>query len=377
MGMTLRPRMLILVEQHDWLEGARLPRFFHDAGFDVDLFARRGSIVTCPRHVARCFTVGPGEDYFDRLDALLASLASDWQWILPVTDVDVRGVAARLDRPWARAALPVREDPAVIEALSSKVAMDALLARAGVRVPRSRIVESARDVAEFSAPLSRQVLLKPVDGVGGGGVALLDGARPVALVLDELLARHPAVMAQEFIQGRVGACQAVFRQGVPLAWMTAFKRRTWPGPWGPTSEAHFVKIPGIEPQLEPLGAALGYHGVLSLDLIQEDRTGEVFIIEVNARPAGLMTRARKAGVDMHGAVRELVTGGAPGGHRRGTVGDQVVPLFPQSIVRGLAGPDLASLMSSLSPAALADVPWHDLRLVGSQLRHAIRKVANR
>lgn len=370
------PAILLLVEQRDWLEGARFPRFFHDAGLSVDLFARRGSIATRSRRIRQCFEVAGSEtEYFEQLGALLDARAADWQWIFPITDVDVRGIAQRLDRSWARVILPVRHDPRVLAALHSKAEMDRLLSEAQVPVPRSLVVRTAREVEAFVAASDRPVLLKPVDGVGGGGVVRLDGSSPISEVLGPLLAKHPGMMVQEYIEGRVGSCQAVFRAGVPLAWATSFKRRTWPGPFGPTSEAHFAPIPEMATHLPRIGEALGFNGILSLDLIVEP-SGRVFVIEVNPRPAGLMTRARRAGVDFEGAVRALVSGGAAPGHPGGTRRETVVPLFPQTMVQALAERDLGRLVSLLRPASLADVPWGDPRLVGSQLRHVIRKVVN-
>lgn len=371
-----RPGVLLLVEQRDWLEGARFPDFFHRAGLAVDLFARRGSIATRSRLVRQCFEVdGTEAEYFEQLGRLLEARAADWQWIFPITDVDVRGISQRLDRSWARVILPVRHEARILSALHSKAEMDQLLEEAGVPVPSSAPVRHAREVEAFVASSGRPVLLKPVDGVGGGGVVRLDGSSPVAEILAPLLAKHPGMMVQEFIEGRVASCQAVFRAGVPLAWATSYKRRTWPGPFGPTSEAHFVPMPDMAAHLPRIGRALGFNGLLSLDLIVEP-SGKVFVIEVNPRPAGLMTRARHAGVDFPAAVRALVVGGEPGGHTRGTRREAVVPLFPQAMVRALADRDLGTMMSLLRPAALADVPWSDPRLVGSQLRHAIRKVVH-
>ncbi len=371
-----KPAVLLLVEQRDWLEGARFPRFFHRAGLSVDIFARRGSIVTRSRLVRQRFEVdGTEADYFDQLGALLDARAADWQWTFPITDVDVRGISQRLDRSWARIILPVRHEARVLAALHSKVEMDLLLAESGVPVPRSMVVRHAREVEAFVAASERPVLLKPVDGVGGGGVVRLDGSAPVSDILGPLLTRHAGMMVQEFIEGRVASCQAVFRNGVPLAWATSYKRRTWPGPFGPTSEAHFVSIPDMAAHLPRIGEALGFNGICSLDLMVEP-SGKVFVIEVNPRPAGLMTRGRRAGVDFQGAVRALVMGGETDGHTRGTRQEAVVPLFPQAMVRALADRDLGTMMSLFRLAALADVPWSDPLLVGSQIRHALRKVVH-
>jgi glutathione synthase/RimK-type ligase-like ATP-grasp enzyme len=262
----------------------------------------------------------------------------------------------------------------VIHALLSKAAMDVLLARAGVPVPRSRAVQGPDELRRFAADVGGPVVLKPVDGVAGGGVVLVQDLEELEDVFLRVVAAHPALMVQEYVPGRVGFCQAVFDTGRLVAWMTAWKARTWPGPFGPSSEVRFASVPEAGEIVPRIGEALGFHGLLSFDFVEEADTGRLVVIEVNARPVGVMARCSHAGVDFAGAIRSLLFGVPLEGHVAGTRHAATVPLFPQNLLRSIVEGDMRSLMVALSPAALADVPWSDPGLLGAQLRQGFRRL---
>jgi len=357
------------------MAAGRLPFLLRQAGLAVDVYARRGALARRSRHVARRLDAPDGElPYFDELRRLLEARGDEWCWVVPVTDVDVRGLAMRARDRWAAAILPARPEREVIQALLSKAAMDGLLGRHGVPVPRSRVVQDLGGLQAFAAEVNGPVLLKPVDGVAGGGVVLVESRDMLEDALVRVVARHPSVMVQEFVRGRVGFCQAVFDTGRLVAWMTAWKSRTWPGPFGPSSEVTFALVPGAGAVATRIGEVLGFHGLLSWDFIEEEDTGRLVVVEVNARPVGLMARASDAGVDFAAAIRSLLFGVPVEGHVAGTRQVRTVPLFPQDLVRSVRERDIRSLVGAISPRGLADVPWTDPALLSAQLRQAVRSM---
>jgi predicted ATP-grasp superfamily ATP-dependent carboligase len=367
--------VLLLVEQRDWIAAGRLPLLLRSAGLAVDMYSRRGCVARHSRFVDRRFDAPDGDlPYFDELRRLLELRGHEWCWVLPTTDVDVRGLAVRARDRWAAAILPARVEREVIHALLSKAAMDVLLARAGVPVPRSRALQGPEELLRFAADVGAPVVLKPVDGVAGGGVVLVQDPGELEDVFLRVVAAHPALMVQEYVRGRVGFCQAVFDTGRLVAWMTAWKARTWPGPFGPSSEVRFASVPEAGEIVSRIGDALGFHGLLSFDFIEQADTGRLVVIEVNARPVGVMARCTHAGVDFAGAIRSLLFGVPLEGHVAGTRHAATVSLFPQNLLRSIVEGDMRSLMVALSPAALADVPWTDPGLLSAQLRQTLRKL---
>ena len=144
-------------------------------------------------------------EYFDAVRNHLASARPAYAWVLPVTDTDVRGLAHRAGEPWVAAILPAVPAPAIIAALLDKSAMDAHLARAGLRVPRSVAVSSTAELVAFGADAGWPVMLKPSDGVGGGGVVLVQGADHASGAIEAVRSSHPTL---------IGAGVRAWRSGV-------------------------------------------------------------------------------------------------------------------------------------------------------------------
>lgn len=362
------PRVLLLAGQREWVAAARLPALLRQAGVAVDLYAHRGSVVGRSRFVDRRLHAPDGDlPYFDELRRLIETRGHEWCWVLPATGFDVRGLAIRARDRWAAAILPARPERDVTHALLSRASMDALLGKAGVRLPRSRVVPDPEALGVFAAEVPGALVLKPVDGVSGRHVSLLHqaGAREDAFL--GAVAEHPVLLAQEYVPGRVGCCQAVVDTGRLLAWMTAWKGMGQPGVVGPASQLQFAPIAQAGDLAARIGEALGFHGLLSFDFV-EDRDGAgLVVVEVNPWPASVAARCSHAGVNLAAAIRSLLFGVPLEGHVAGTQREATVPLFPQHLARSLAHGDVRALFRALSPSALADVPWGDPGLLGAQL----------
>ena len=371
-------RVLLLVEQRHWFAAASLPPLLREAGLRVDVICRPGCLVAKSRFVDRQVIVDGSEaEYFGAVQRFLETHRERYCWVLPVTDTDVRGLAERIGEPWVRDVFPGRQTIEVAEALRDKPAMERLLGRAGVPLPASARVADAAALIAFGEACGWPVMLKPVDGVGGGGVTRVHGAAEAADVVAEAVKSHPLLMAQAFVPGPVASCQAVLSHGRPLAWVTSYKVRTWPGPYGPCSAIGFAPIPGVAELLPLIGEALGFHGALSVDLIVDERSGAPVVIEVNPRPAGIMSRGRRAGVDFAAALRQMLFGTESGAHTRGTRRRVTTGLYPQDLVRCIEEGEIAPLRDWLGLATLADLPWTDPAVFLSSTRYLLSHLVRR
>jgi predicted ATP-grasp superfamily ATP-dependent carboligase len=184
-------------------------------------------------------------------------------------------------------------------------------------------------------------------------------------------------MAQAFVPGPVASCQVVFDQGHPLAWATSYKARTWPGPYGPSSAVTFAPIAGVAELLPLIGEALGFHGALTVDLIVDERSRRPVVIEVNVRPAGIMSRGRRAGVDFAAAVRQMLFGIPSRTHTRGTRRSFTAGLYPQDLVRCFENGEFAPLRDWFAAATLADLPWTDPAVFLSSTRFLLSHLVRR
>ncbi len=366
------------MEQRHWLAAACLPPLLREAGLRVDVICRPGCLIAKSRFVDRRVIVDGGEDeYFAAVGQFLAANRDHYVWVVPVTDTDVRGLALRIDEPWVPPVFPARPTREVIEALLGKPSMDRLLRRAGVTLPDSVTVATAWELIDFGDAAGWPVMLKPVDGVGGGGVTRVRGAEHAVAAMATVGSSYPALMVQTFIPGSIASCQVVYDHGEPLAWATSFKIRTWPGPYGPSSAVSFAPIPGVAEQLPLIGRALGFHGALTVDMIVHERTGQPVVIEVNPRPAGIMGRGRRAGVDFAGALRQLLLGTSVSTHVRGTRRSFTAGLYPQDLVRCVQERELAPLRDWFGADTLADLPWTDPRVFLSSTRFLLSHLVRR
>ncbi len=376
--MGVVPRALLLVEQRHWHAAASLLPLLRDAGLRVDVICRAGCLVSKSRYVDELLIVdGPEAEFFSAVQQFLASRRDRYTWVLPVTDTDVRGLARRVDEPWVQEIFPARRTTDVVEAILDKPAMDRLLRRVGVRLPESMPVGNDLELVAFGVRHGWPVMLKPIDGVGGGGVVRVSAAEQAIAAMAQLGSSYPRLMAQAFVPGPVASCQVVFDHGRPLAWATSYKVRTWPGPYGPSSAITFAPIPGVEEMLPPIGEALGFHGALTVDLIVDERSGVPVVIEVNARPAGIMSRGRRAGVDFAAGLRQMLFGIEGRSHMKGTRRSVTAGLYPQDLVRCFEEGKFAPLRDWLGIATLADVPWTDPGVFLSSTRFLLSRLVRR
>jgi hypothetical protein len=156
--------------------------------------------------------------------------------------------------------------------------------------------------------------------------------------------------------------------------MSAYKTRTWPGPFGPSSARQFMSHRDVEPMLEALGALTGYHGFAALDWVCDARTGRLVVLELNARPVPTIHMSRLAGVDFAASIAAMLAGRAEPQRPPELPPDgPVVRMFPEDVYRAGAERQPIGLLEWLPwPGRYTDVPWTDGPLLAWHLRTLFR-----
>jgi tyramine---L-glutamate ligase len=225
-------------------------------------------------------SLAPGNDAL--LDGLLASVDAAWL-VAPETRGLLEGLAARAERHGA-ALLGTPAD--VARRASDKARLPALLARAGVSHPETRVVSSDADARRALAAFGLPVVFKPARGAGSGGVSLVRERRAIGAAL--AAAREAAgagrLLAQRYVPG-VPASVSLLADGRRSVVLTVN------GQW---LRSHaFAYRGGVTPLQHPLAdraataarracAALpGLRGYVGVDLVLCE--GEAVVIEVNPR----------------------------------------------------------------------------------------------
>ena len=362
------PPAILVACASEWLAPARLPRVLSRAGARVVAFCPRGWPLAQTRFVDEVIDAPPVLDGF--VEALRDHLDSaHYDWVLIVDDPLLEALAARRAEPWLDGVLPIAGAHPWSRALASKAAFCALASAAGLPVPASRTCRSLDDARAAAEDLGLPLMLKTSGGFAGLGVRLVRERRELEASFDALAEGAP-VVAQRFVEGPVGNTVVLFDRGVPIGWMSAFKVRTWPGPFGPSSARRFMSHREVEPLIRAVGARSGYHGFCALDWVL-DGDDHLQIIELNARPVPAIHLGRLCGVDFSRAVRELLTG-VPRVQPPRPRGARVISMFPEDLWRAAAESSLALTAWLPWPGRFADVPWHDPPLLLHHLRRFAR-----
>src|SRR4029077_12599353 len=104
-----------------------------------------------------------------------------------------------------------------------------------------------------------------------------------------------------------------------------------------------------------LAAGFGISGFFGAEFIEHERTGEVYLIEINRRVTNGVQLGGFVGVDLCGALAAALSGDINVKRTDLAVGeDHLIAEFPQEWLRDPASPYFLS--------APADVPWDDPHL---------------
>ncbi|MCP4621827.1 MAG: ATP-grasp domain-containing protein [Bradyrhizobium sp.] len=164
-------------------------------------------------------------------------------------------------------------------AAHSKAGFSRLLARLDLPQPPTRLLRSQaepRGATQFPAVVKRSV------GTASRGIWFVHNESELASALHEIdRGGFDEVLVQDRISGITEKAQSVFGHGRLLGFH-AF-RQVAPGISGGEAIKESVRRPVVREYLEKLGAALDWHGGLSVDYIMPDDGGASLLIDCNPR----------------------------------------------------------------------------------------------
>ena len=361
------PRVLIL-SLRTWLGAPRLPRAFHDAGFEVATLSYPGIPLTRTRLVSANFFLpdrGSDEELLAATRAVLVEQRPSF--VVPTDDASVellQAVAATLRRE-----LP-ESDPLICllrdslgdfskhGILRQRRGLANVASEAGVRAPAFAVVHNREQALAFSAQHGFPVVLKAEESFAGLGVDICKDAAALETAVQRLEREHPRVFAegallQSFVSGPTAMRAVIAWRGQVLAGLSAIKVETHPGATGPSTVLRFIEQPEMRATAQAMIAALGYSGFASLDFILDD-AGAAHLIELNSRPTPICHLGKHLGLDLCAALRQALDG------KLSQDGDppnlpKKVAMFPQEWVRNPSSPHFAD--------SFHDVPWDEPDLV--------------
>ena len=360
----------------DSATGLQVARLLTDRGVTVVGLATRASHWACrTRLVCRVVEIPASDDGL--IEVLCdATRVEPGSVLIPCSDQSVLAILAGADRlrPIHRFSDPSSTS---VESLLDKARFAEVAEAAGVRTPRTVMVDGGIDWEQSHARLSDlrpPWVVKPAVKddrwlTGAPNKALrLDGPDRYESVRQALEWADP-LLVQEWIDGPDSAlvtCNCyIDPTGHPEASVVSAKLRQWPPDVGTASAAVTVVDDAVVENTERLLTATGFHG---LGYVEYKRIGdELVAIEANVgRPTGRSAMAEAAGVELHyalyadlaGIEREPLGSARPGvvwvhlrrdlqaALRNWRRGDE----SPRSWVRSLRGPRVEAVARWSDPA---------------------------
>ncbi|GIQ77507.1 hypothetical protein [Bradyrhizobium sp. RD5-C2] len=193
-------------------------------------------------------------------------------------------------------------------AVHSKAGFSRLLDRLGLQQPPTRIVTSAdglRDGLRFPSVVKTSV------GTASRGVWFVRDAGDLNRALYDLESAGDfagEVLAQDLITGTVEKAQSVFCRGTLIGFHAY--RQIAAGVGGGEAIKESVSRPAIRAALETIGAHLGWHGALSVDVIMPLDSATPLLIDCNPRLVEPMN-AYQSGTDLVDLLLRVSLGETP------------------------------------------------------------------
>lgn len=162
----------------------------------------------------------------------------------------------------------------------AKAPFSRLLARLDLPQPPTRILtgqSEPRGATHFPAVVKTSV------GTASRGIHFVHNESELASALHEIYSHGPPdeVLVQDMVAGNIEKAQSVFCRG-RLVGFHAY-RQVAPGVGGGEAIKQSVRRPVVAGYLEKLGAALDWHGGLSVDTIMPDDGSAPLLIDCNPR----------------------------------------------------------------------------------------------
>jgi len=254
------------------------------------------------RHVRRIHRAPAyGRDPFAWLEATLEVLRGGFDVLLPTHEqvAVLAREAVRVNETGVAMAVPSFSSLCRVQ---DKLSASVTLAEVGLAQPASRVVSTIDELLSVELP----VFVKRPIGTASAGVHWASDRKVLARIANELDVEEAladgGLLVQQPADGALMMVQAVYAAGELAAWHANLRSSL--GPRGGASRKRGVRPAAIKDDLERLGAALGWHGAISLDAVLTPE-GPLYI-DVNPRLVE-PGNAWRSGVDLVETLLRVTT----------------------------------------------------------------------
>lgn len=210
-------------------------------------------------------------------------------------------IIARYKDRLAKAGLHCLLAPAsAIDFANDKAKVTALAAELGVAVPETWYPQSLSDVSEIAPDLPYPVIVKSPGGKAGEGQIIVENAHDLSDAFQKVSkgrsAAAPYPFVQRLIKGKDVGAALLYDNGTPVAANSFEILRTYKRVHSVLRKSTY--LPAAITAAETLLSHLKWHGIAQLDFIQDEKTGQLYVLEINPRFWGSVQNSIEAGVDL-------------------------------------------------------------------------------
>ena len=170
------------------------------------------------------------------------------------------------------------------------------LSARGLPQPRTVVHRRGDPLPPIPPDFAFPALVKPARGEYGRGIRRSETLAELERTLQEE-GEDASFVVQEFVEGVDFDCSILALDGRLLAWTMQEETKADERAFAPAAAIRFVEDGPTLAMIERLVAALEWSGLAHIDMRRSRRTGEVLLLEVNARPWGSLLGSVEAGVN--------------------------------------------------------------------------------
>lgn len=272
--------------------------------------------------------------------------------LLPMDDASTESAVGLGDRLGAAVLLP---SVAALTRAGDKATTVALAEGLGIRVPRT----ATHPDQALAGHLGWPVVVKTRQGSGSRGVFRASDAKSLRALLERLRDRDPAPVLQECLpQGRkFDVCLLYDQRGQAVATFVQEELRGYPLWGGPSTLQESVSRPDLVALAQRLLAPLGWRGPVEVEFMEDPRTGEPVLMEINPRFWASLDLAVACGVDFPLQTAQLALGGRTEPVAAYPLGRRCRWLLPGDLLHFLANPKRLEMQPAFW--ATLDARTHD------------------
>ena len=224
----------------------------------------------------------------ERMDVLLTLSSVEIEFMVYYADDELRSLVSLPDQPSKYS----------FQIADSKIMLASFMKSHDIPYPRSvRFNPADPDTENDLAKLPLPIIAKTEWGGGGAAMRVFNNRDELIPYLHNEFTDTRPIIVQQFIQGIDLGCAVFCRNGKILCSVVQKKITSGANPLAASKAIQFIDDQRVLDIVGLLMESLHWNGIAQVDLVQQESTKDLFVLEINPRYWGSMIGALKMGIN--------------------------------------------------------------------------------